>query len=142
MDWPRYSVITLTLLTLLHLWLDSDIPTLLQHYAPRYGLAQIFHNHSDILAPGMAGLSRLCHQGVLRGTGLPWILQSLNGKRSAKVKVSGQPKFSFISFIGILLVQEEDKNGEISLKDYKEGQVQQLDMEEVGNPILIKHFLF
>ena len=42
-----------------------------------------------------------------------------------------------------LLFQEEDKDGEISLKDYKEGQVQQLDMEEVGNPISIKYsFLF
>merc|ERR1712062_817944 len=30
--------------------------------------------------------------------------------------------------------EEEDKDGEISLKDYKEGQVQQLDMEEVGAP--------
>ena len=44
---------------------------------------------------------------------------------------------------GILLLQEEDKDGEISLKDYKEGQVQQLDMEEVANRIQkfpIKHF--
>ena len=96
-------------------------------------------------APGTAGLSRLCHQGVLQGTGLPWISQSLNGKRWAKVKVSSQPNFSFISFIGILLVQEEDKDGEISLKDYKEGQVQQLDMEEVANRIQkfpIKHLFF
>ena len=90
----------------------------------------------------MAGLSRQCHQGVLRGTGHPWILQNLNGKRSAKVNVFSQPDFFPNTFIGILLLQEEDKNGEISLKDYKEGQVQQLDMEEVGNPISIKHFLF
>ena len=57
------------------------------------------------------------------------------GRGGQKSKFLSQPNFSFISFIGILLFQEEDKDGEISLKDYKEGQVQQLDMEEVGNEI-------
>ena len=104
---------------------------------PRYSIITLILLHLDT-----AGLSRLCHQGVLLGTGHPWISQNLNGKRWRKVKVSNQPNFSFISFIGILLLQEEVKNGEISLKDYNEGQVQQLKMEEVGNPISIKHFLF
>ena len=101
-----------------------------------------FNTTSISMHPDMDGLSRLCHQGVLQGTGLPWISQSLNGKRWAKVKVSSQSSFSFISFIGILLFQEENKNGEISLKDYKEGQVQQLDMEEVGNRIPNQTCLF
>lgn len=66
------------------------------------------------------------------------------GRGGQKSKFLSQPNFSFISFIGNLLFQEEDKDGEISLKDYKEGQVQQLDMEEVANRIKkfpIKHFL-
>lgn len=75
--------------------------------APSYGFTQIFQHYSSILHLDMdlprysittlillhldmAGLSRLCHQGVLQGTGLPWISQSLNGKRWAKVNVSFQ----------------------------------------------------
>ena len=54
---------------------------MLSSYSDRW-MAQLFQYHSNFpMHLDMAGLSRLCHQGVLQGTGLPWISQSLNGKR-------------------------------------------------------------